>query len=210
MTDTLLDGLGRHVSASLPWMSWNLLLALMPWALAVWAFREGQPIRRSALAAAALSVVFLPNAAYVLTDVVHLPRHIRAEPSDTVVLAGVLPLFGAFMAVGFVAYLDTVRRIAGWVRSGEWSKRAWPIELLLHAVSTVGIYLGRVHRFNSWDLALRPDEIASTVLGAFTRSLPVAGMVITFLVLVVGDATFRAVRRGIEGRFASLRVRVAR
>lgn len=117
MTDTLFDGVGRHASASLPWMSWNLLLALMPWALAVWVFREGQPIRRASLAAAALSVAFLPNAAYVLTEVVHLPRHIRAEPSDTIVLVGVVPLFGIFMAVGFVAYLDSVRRIAGWALS---------------------------------------------------------------------------------------------
>ncbi len=207
MTHTLLDGVGRHTSASLPWMSWNLLLALLPWALAVWAFRAGQPMRRANLAAAALSVAFLPNSAYVLTDVVHLPRHIRAEPSDTIVLVGVLPLFGIFMAVGFVAYLDTVRRIAGWVKSRGWPDRTWPIELALHAVSTIGIYLGRVHRFNSWDLALRPDEVASTALSAFTRSLPVAGMIVTFAVLVVGSATFRTVIRGIEADIASLRVR---
>lgn len=158
MIETLIVGIERHLSGSLPWMSWNLLLALMPWALAVWTFREGRPIRRSGLAVAALCIAFFPNAAYVLTDVVHLPRHVRAEPSDAIVLVGVLPLFSVFMAVGFAAYLDTVRRIAAWVRSFGWTRRTWPIEISLNAASRVAIYLGRVHRFNSWDLALRPDD----------------------------------------------------
>ena len=210
MTESLVDGVGRHAYVSVPWMWWNLLLALTPWALAVWAFRANQSMRRASLVAAVFSVVFLPNAAYVLTDVVHIPRHIRAEPSDTDVLVGVLPLFGVFMAVGFVAYLDTLRRIAGWALRRGWSHRTWPIELLLHALSTVGIYLGRVHRFNSWDLALHPDEVAVTVLSAFTRSLPVAGMIVTFFVLVVGHATVRAVLNAIEADVASLRLRMAR
>jgi uncharacterized membrane protein len=205
MTQTLLAGVGRHVSASLPWMSWNLVLAVTPWAFAVCAGRTSRSMRRASLVAAALSVAFLPNAPYVLTDVVHLPRHIRAEPSDAIVLAGVLPLFAGFMAVGFVAYVDTVRRIAAWVQDRGWSPRPSVIELSLHAASTIGIYLGRVHRFNSWDLALRPEEIVATVLRSFARPLPIAGMVVTFLVLVIGQATLYAVGRGIRADVAARR-----
>ena len=198
-------GIGRHLSASLPWMSWNLLLALTPWTLAVWIFREGRPISRPGLAVATLCIAFLPNAAYVVTDVVHLPRHVRAEPSDATVLVGVLPLFGVFMAVGFAAYLDAVRRIARWVGSCGWTRRTGLVEISLHGASTVGIYLGRVHRFNTWDLARRPDEIASAVLSAFTRPLPIAAMCTTFFVLVVGHAAVRVALHGLASEVAALR-----
>lgn len=209
MIEHVVPGIERHVMGSLPWMSWNLLLALVPWALAVWLVRGSRSIRGWGLVPALVCLAFLPNAAYVLTDVIHLPRHVRAEPSDAVVLFGVLPLFGIFMAVGFIAYVDTVRRISAWVRELGWLQRRWPTEVALHAVSTVGIYLGRVHRYNSWDLLDRPDDIGATALAALTRTLPVAGMLLTFGILVVGHSAAVAASRGIGNDFAALRVRIA-
>ncbi len=209
MIGHLISGVERHLAASLPWMSWNLTLALVPWALAVWLFRGRRPIRGAGMILTLVCLAFLPNAGYVLTDVIHLPRHVRAEQSDAVVLFGVLPLFGVFMAVGFVAYVDTVRRIAAWVREMGWLQRTWPTALLLHAVSTVGIYLGRVHRFNSWDLIDRPADIGATSLGALTRTLPLAGMLLTFGILVVGHTGAVAASRGIGNELATLRVRIA-
>lgn len=209
MIGHLVSGVERQLSASLPWMSWNLMLALVPWALAVWLFRGRRPIRGAGVILAIVCLAFLPNAGYVLTAVIHLPRHVRAEPSDAVVLFGVLPLFGIFMAIGFVAYVDTVRRISAWVREMGWLQRTWPTALLLHGVSTVGIYLGRIHRFNSWDLIDRPDDIAATALGALTRTIPLAGMLFTFGILVVGHSAAVAASRGIDKELTALRVRIA-
>lgn len=209
MIGHLVSGVERQLSASLPWMSWNLMLALVPWAVAVYLFRGRRPIRGAGVILAIVCLAFLPNAGYVLTDVIHLPRHVRAEPSDAVVLFGVLPLFGIFMAIGFVAYVDTVRRISAWVREMGWLQRTWPTALLLHGVSTVGIYLGRIHRFNSWDLIDRPGDIGTTALDAFTRTLPLAGMVLTFGILVVGHSTAVAASRGIGNELTALRVRIA-
>lgn len=209
MIGYLASGIERYLSGSLPWMSWNLMLALVPWALAVWLFRGRRPMRGQGMVLSVVCLAFLPNAAYVLTDVIHLPRHVRAEPSDAVVLLRVLPIFGVFMAVGFMAYVDSVRRISAWVREMNWLRRTWPAEVLLHAVSTVGIYLGRVHRFNSWDLLDRPDDIGATALGALTRTLPLAGMLLTFGILVVGHSAALAASRGVGHEIAALRVRLA-
>ena len=197
MIGHVLPGIQRHLTGTLPWMSWNLFLALVPWALAVWLFRDRRPLRGWGSMLSLACLAFLPNAAYVLTDVIHLPRHVRAESSDAVVLLGVLPLFGVFMTVGFVAYVDSVRRISTWVREVGWVQRSWPTSVLLHAASTVGLYLGRVHRFNSWDLLGRPADVAAAAVGAFTRSLPIAGMLLTFGILVVGHAATVAASRGI-------------
>lgn len=208
MIGHLVSGVERHMAASLPWMSWNLMLALVPWALAMWLFRDRRPIRGAGVILAFVCLALLPNASYVLTDVIHLPRHVRAEPSDAVVLFGVLPLFGLFMAVGFIAYVDTVRRISTWVCEMDWARRSWPIEVLLHGMSAVGIYLGRAHRFNSWDLLDRPDEIGATVLGALTRMLPVAGMLLTFGILLVGHSAVVAASRGIGNELAAIRAHI--
>ena len=144
MITHLVSGLDRQLAGPGAWMSWNLTLALVPWVMAVWVFRGRRPTKLHGAVAAVVCVAFLPNAAYVLTDLVHLPRIVRAEPSDTVVLLVVLPLFAGFLTVGFLAYVDTVRRISGWV--GNMGRSRWASELCLHAASTVGIYLGRVHQ----------------------------------------------------------------
>lgn len=186
MTAALDAGVIRYIEGSVPWMSWNLLLALVPWALAVVLFRSGARRGRMWWAGAVVCLLFLPNAAYVLTDVVHLPGHVRSAPSDLVVVLGVLPLFCGLFTIGILAYVDTVRRVTSWVVAAGWRRRTWPLELLLHATSTVGIYAGRVHRFNSWDLFVRPGEVIATTANGFGRALPVAGMAVTFGVLSVG------------------------
>ncbi len=59
------------------WMGWNLLLALVPLALALLLFRGRR--ERTALwwLGTAAFVAFLPNAPYVMTDVIHLFTDVR-------------------------------------------------------------------------------------------------------------------------------------
>jgi hypothetical protein len=122
------EALRRQADVSAGWMAWNLFLALTPWMLSVVLFR---PHRRPGPVWLAVVVgwsLLLPNAAYVLTDVVHLPAAARQEPSDHLVLLAVLPLYGAFFIAGFIAYADGLRRLRrhvtglGWVPWASW----WP------------------------------------------------------------------------------------
>jgi uncharacterized membrane protein len=174
-------------------MAWNLTLALIPWLLAVVLFPRGRRPGIGWLVGVVVCVLMLPNAAYVLTDIVHLPMMMRREPSDAVVVAGVLPMFGALFLIGFLAYADAIRRMARWAVERGWLRRAWPLEIGVHALSAAGIYLGRIKRFNSWDLALHPRIVMGSTLASFTRPLPVAGMVVTFAVLVSGYFVVRPV-----------------
>src|SRR5439155_21678999 len=87
-------------------------------------------------------LVFLPNAPYVLTDFVHLGQsHVLF---DTMIIAS---FAGTALAVGFASLLlvqIVVTRAAG-VRAG------WAVGVSALFLSSVGMYLGRVQRFNSWD-----------------------------------------------------------
>jgi uncharacterized membrane protein len=171
-------------SAHGSWMVWNTLLALVPLALAFVVFRPG--IRRSPVwwGGVVAFVLFLPNAPYVLTDVVHLFRDIRREDDDLMVLTVYVPTYLVFMAVGFGAYVVSLRRLAAYLGS-EGLGRLWvPLFFLLQAGVAVGIYLGRVVRLNSWYVVTAPAE----VVGSFEElagRFPLQVIAVTFVVLVV-------------------------
>lgn len=200
--------LAELVSSHGFWMTWNTTLAVMPWVLALALFRRPDDRARHIgpvwwLGAAAFGAL-LPNAAYVITDVIHLPDSIRAEGSDRVVVFGVLPLYASFFAVGFLAYVDSLRRLARFVVGRGWLSGAWPLVLAVHGASAVGIYIGRIHRFNSWDLATRPEAVLLTAADGLTRPLPVAGIAFTFFVLAAGFLVAKPILDAVGRRAAAL------
>jgi uncharacterized membrane protein len=207
----VLEGLRREIAVNAHWMTWNTTLALAPWVLSLLLFpRTGEtcrwrrtgarltgrtaptsPPRRPSwpwFAGLAAWLLLIPNAAYVLTDVVHLPGAVRREPSDAVVLLVVFPLYAAYFAVGFTAYADALRRLRRYVVRQGWLRHGWPAELAVHASSAVGIYLGRIHRFNSWDVARQPLPLLESLARGATRPTAVAAILLTFCVLACAQA----------------------
>lgn len=72
-------------------MTWNATLALVPWLLSLLLFR---PYRRPGArwpCGALTCLLLVPNASYILTDVVNLPAAVRREPSDAIALLVVFP-----------------------------------------------------------------------------------------------------------------------
>ncbi len=198
MTARLAPGVAHYVAGAAPWMSWNLVLALVPWLLAVALFDRAVRPRRLWWVGATVCVLLLPNAAYVLTDVVHLPAAVRGESSDAVVLLAVLPMFATLFTIGFLAYVDAVRRLVSWSVASGWVRREWPLALAVHAGCAVGIYAGRIHRLNSWDLVLHPNEVARATLTGFGRPLAMTGMLVTFCVLALGYSATATTLRAIQ------------
>jgi uncharacterized membrane protein len=178
---------------NLDWMVWNLVLATVPAALAAFLFRDA--VRRNVAwwLGAAVFVAFLPNAPYVLTDVVHLPGDLGATEGSALATAAVLTQYAAFAAVGFGAYAFSILRLGAYLRSaGVAVRTAVGVELGLHMLAAVGIVLGRVFRFNSWDLIARPEEVLDVVIWP-QRERTVA--IVLFLVgsLAVGTMIVRAI-----------------
>ncbi len=131
---------------------WNLFLAWIPFGLSIVVYdrhRAGAP-PFSLLPFAALWLLFLPNAPYILTDF----KHLVPSPNvplwvDVVVIAA--PAWTG-MLLGFLSlYLvqAVVRDLAG-------PLVAWGAAVGALGLSSFGIYLGRVLRWNSWDLLADP------------------------------------------------------
>jgi uncharacterized membrane protein len=149
----------RYVYSSEPLFGgliWNLFLAWIPFGLAILIYdrhRAGtRPLRLLPLAA--LWLLFLPNAPYIVTDFKHLvPSPVVPLWVDVVVIAA--PAWTG-MLLGFLSlYLvqAVVRNLAG-------SRVAWTAAVAVLGLASFGIYLGRVLRWNSWDVLANPQVLA--------------------------------------------------
>jgi uncharacterized membrane protein len=136
------------------YLLWNLTLAWIPFLLALLLLvayrRRHHAVELIAIGGAWL--MFLPNAPYVLTDFIHLGT--RHRLIDSFVLGSFA--FTA-LALGFASLLLVqliLTRAAG-------ALAGWTLAFTALFLSSVGMYLGRVQRLNSWDVLHRPRLLAS-------------------------------------------------
>ena len=148
-------------------------------------------------------IAFLPNAPYVLTDIIHLIRQIKEGHSVWVVTLALIPQYLAFMLAGLEAYVRSVMSLGYYLKQQGWGKFVLVTELTIHALSAIGIYLGRFIRFNSWDIITNPDELVNTVMNDLVGKRPVLVMVVTFAVMTCLYWVMKQVSLGISQRFYS-------
>ncbi|MDQ1491145.1 MAG: hypothetical protein QOJ23_3659 [Actinomycetota bacterium] len=191
MIGLIAGGIIRQVDASGRWMAWNVALALAPWFLSLVLFRPYRRPGAAWLCGALTCLLLVPNAAYILTDVVHLPADVRREPSDAVVLLVVLPMYATVFAIGLAAYSDVLRRLTRYATGRGWARSPWTVEVPVHLLSAVAIYIGRIHRLNSWDVARQPAAVLTQATAGFTRPLAVVGIATMFIALTLGQTLSR-------------------
>jgi uncharacterized membrane protein len=144
----------HRYSIDFRFLVWNLVLAWIPLLLSLGvydAYRRG----RSLLWVAPMIVLwllFLPNAPYIVTDFVHLSASSRAPLwFDGVELS-------AFAWTGMLLGFVSLYLIHAVLRDRYGARFGWSAVLFVLALSGVGVYLGRVKRWNSWDLLTQPGQ----------------------------------------------------
>jgi len=128
---------------------------------------------------------FLPNAPYVLTDIIHLYEDIRQNYSVWVLTLALIPQYLVFMVVGFQAYVLSLIYLGDYLKGQGLGKFILWVELIVHGLSAVGIYLGRFQRFNSWHIITQPDTLVMSVFNDLTGKRPALVMAVTFVVIAV-------------------------
>lgn len=128
-------------------------------------------------------IAFLPNAPYVLTDIIHLYQDIRQSNSVWVLTLAVVPQYLLFMFIGFEAYVLSLINLGYYLQRQGWSNFILGIELIIHCLSAIGIYLGRFKRFNSWDVVTNPDALVKSVYNDMFSQRPILVIFITFIVI---------------------------
>ena len=143
-------------------MVWNVFLAFVPVVLALILFRHRA--RRTPVwwGGLALWVLFLPNAPYVLTDVVHLFHDVDHAANQTERYE-ILAVYAAMFAAGMACYVASLQLFRGYLHRTVAARLVAPLLIAVHTLCVLAIYIGRVVRLNSWDAIVRPGEVVSSV-----------------------------------------------
>lgn len=160
-------------------LAWNLLLAWIPYLIAI--SLEKIPLKKYLAVLALLAwLVFLPNAPYIITDLLHVQyRHGVPLWYDALMF---FSYAWTGLLLGFLSLLEVQHFL-----QKRLNKHL--VYLLIGAailLSAFGVYLGRYQRWNSWDLIRDPyqlfwDSIAvvvhpSAYLGTLGLAVVMAGI----------------------------------
>ena len=171
---------------------WNLFLACIPLFCSV-GFAEKMARRQFVLATFyfVFWLLFLPNAPYILTDLIHLSP--RPNVPLWFMLAMILSCAGTGTLLGYLSLINVqnvVQKRFG--AAVSWALAVWSLMLC-----GFGIYVGRFLRWNSWDALTRPVQLARSVLGQFLEPgphpHPVAVTLVYGIGLLLGYLALRAV-----------------
>ena len=190
------------------WIVWNLFLAFIPLVLSFYLFRQSTSRRSGWWIGAAVYAAFLPNAPYVLTDIVHLINAAWAIPSVWIITLFFIPLHVGAILTGFECYVVSLINQSAYLRRIGLKRYIVPLEWITHILCALGIYLGRFRRLNSWDLITAPQDVLLSTLDDLTAKRPL--IVIFGTVLILGSLYWmmKQVTIGILLRARELRAKV--
>jgi uncharacterized membrane protein len=164
-------------------LGWNLFLAWVPYLISLWLAtlkQEQRPRWLFGLIIGLVWLAFLPNAPYLVTDLIHLrPREPIPYWYDLGLFA-VLAWTGLFLAVFSLRVMQSL--VEGWL--GRWP--GWLFVLGTVSITGLGVYIGRFLRWNSWDLLTHPHLIVSEITARLANPLEHPGSVgFTFIMAML-------------------------
>jgi uncharacterized membrane protein len=167
------------------WLAWNLFLAWIPFGLSLVLYaraRAGASFR-VLVPLALVWLVFFPNAPYLVTDLKHVGGGGRVPVLYDVLLLSAGAWTGLLIGLTSLFLVHAVaRRLFGAVS-------AWALVVSALALSSFGIYLGRVQRWNSWDVVVHPGALAAQLGGGllqpvdYPRPLALTVLLTSFLLV---------------------------
>ena len=146
--------------ASFGFLWWNLFLAWIPYLVSLLLVALHAARARWWVLApfGVVWLLFLPNAPYILTDLIHVGA-IGGVP-----LWFDLTMIGAFAVAGLALGLASLLLVHQIVAARLGSLAGWVMAIGSLGLSSIGIYLGRFPRFNSWDVLTNHEGLVATVL----------------------------------------------
>jgi uncharacterized membrane protein len=177
-------------NGDLDYLLWNLALAWVPLVAALALDDVRSTPLRLQLPLLAVWLAFFPNAPYLVTDLIHI------DPADHTAIgilgdAALVSVAPVGLALGFSSLMLVERT----VRERFGGRLALTVAVLSLVLASLGIYLGRVVRLNSWDLLTRPQLVGSVlhqlVLDPLAHPLAVAATIALAVTLSVLYLRFR-------------------
>jgi len=141
-------------------LAWNLLLAYVPLLIANWLNRHEAVMRNKIIVVLSISawLLFMPNSFYIVTDLFHLDTTAENRPWFDLTLIFSFAWNGILFGIISIWKMEIlVKKMKGRLASA----------LLIFTVmwlNAFGVYIGRVLRFNSWDIIFNPFALLSEIV----------------------------------------------
>jgi uncharacterized membrane protein len=159
---------------------WNMMLAWIPMILTLLLDVIHCSRRRGArtvllLVTGAAWLFFYPNTPYLITDLLHVfarypflgEQRFWGEPYFWNHVLGMLLVAVLGLTMGFVS-LESVRQL---VRRSRGVLVSWLFVLAVLLLSSLGIYIGRFFRGNTWDIVSAPSQLYAQVSSIWADSI---------------------------------------
>ncbi|MCK5212004.1 DUF1361 domain-containing protein [Candidatus Parcubacteria bacterium] len=154
------------------YIPWNLFLLIIPFFLffsidTLWRKRRGKALfDKFALAVITLFwLLFLPNAAYVIVDVRHLNGFCEVSQLNNCLDGSwMIMLFFTYAFLGWVALVYNIKLMHDFLASIIGKFKADIFEIIIIPLISLGVLLGLIQRWNSWDIFTAPGAVISDAI----------------------------------------------
>lgn len=139
--------LAHEIVNNFIWMGWNILLGAVPLWLSMRLFEGKQKLTPTWIVGCIIFIVFLPNAAYILTDIIHLFKFFNKFPFPVARIIFSIQ-FVALECIGYWLFVESYRRFERF-----FVRRLALKHTVLRIVSffaiSIGVSIGRFAQINS-------------------------------------------------------------
>lgn len=164
------------------WVSWNIFLAVIPVLLAQAVYRIATLKDRNLSAKLGIFIlgflwlIFLPNTCYLITEWRHFLHTVdssnmymrfQQNPSLLPNLMLYTGFYTCFSAAGMLTFALAIRPIAKIIKST--GAKLWVLGIPLFLLTSLGVYLGLILRYNSWDLITQPQQVLNSITVVLSR-----------------------------------------
>lgn len=186
---------------------WNIFLLALP--LAAWLMLRklwrqsslvspGQKIAAGALFL--FWLLFFPNTAYIITDIRHLLNYCPPDSPERVCKenAWMIMFFFTYASLGWLSFYYYLSSMADLLKAmiAGFKRRLFIIGII--PLAALGVLLGLLNRFNSWDILFYPSELGRSLILYFTQADYAIDWavfsVFLYLLFFLGDAIFRKIK----------------
>jgi uncharacterized membrane protein len=132
-----------------------------------------------------LFLTILPNAPYILTDIIHFYEAVRTLDSVWTITLIIVPIYIGFIGLGLFSYVFSLTNINRYLHKYQLDRYTNIVDLSLHFLCAIGIYIGRFIRFNSWSLVTQPKHFLTILPGELIGKFPIVVILLTFLIITI-------------------------
>jgi len=183
-------------------VAWNIFLLLIPFfigkkLISIWRKTKfkGAKSKIVGITLFCFWLLFAPNAAYVMTDVRHIsgfcPNNYDRICIDN---AWMIFFFFTYGIIGWIAFVYLINQMK-YLINKLWGKLGVLVYLwLISPIIALGVLLGLVNRWNSWDIVFYPQEIINGALlylndWTYLKNLVIYTLFL-YLLYFIGDNLF--------------------